>query len=123
MPADQRVPNHSRQKTRYAMKAIRIHEYGAAEVLKHEEIATPAPAPGQARIKLEAIGVNFIDIYQRTGLYQNPLPFTLGMEGAGTVEAVGVNVREVREGERVAYAMEPGSYAECAVVPAWKLAP
>ena len=105
------------------MNAIRIHQYGAAEVLKHEEIATPEPAPGQARVKLEAIGVNFIDIYQRTGLYQNPLPFTLGMEGAGTVDALGANVREVREGERVAYAMEPGSYAEYAVVPAWKLVP
>jgi NADPH:quinone reductase len=105
------------------MKAIRVHEYGSAAVFKHEEISVPEPGPGQARVRLEAIGVNFIDIYQRTGLYQNQLPFTLGMEGAGAVAAVGKNVTEVKEGDRVAYAMELGSYAEQAVVPAWKLAP
>jgi NADPH2:quinone reductase len=105
------------------MKAIRIQQYGPAEVLKYEEVPMPEPGPGQARVKLEAIGVNFIDIYQRSGLYQNPLPFTLGMEGAGTVDALGPNVTDVREGERVAYAMELGSYAEYALVPAWKLAP
>ena len=105
------------------MQAIRVHEYGSAEVLRHEEIPAPEPAPGQARVRLEASGVNFIDIYQRTGLYQNALPFTLGMEGAGVVDAVGQNVTEVMEGDRVAYAMELGSYAQQALVPAWKLAP
>jgi NADPH2:quinone reductase len=105
------------------MKAIRVHEYGPAAVLKHEEISVPEPGRGQARVQIEAVGVNFIDIYQRTGLYQNPLPFTLGMEGAGVVEKLGDGVTEVKEGDRVAYAMELGSYAEYALVPAWKLAP
>ncbi|HWP58399.1 MAG TPA: quinone oxidoreductase [Candidatus Acidoferrales bacterium] len=105
------------------MKATRIHTYGGADVLKEEEVPLPEPGPAQARVKLEAIGVNFIDIYQRTGLYQNSLPFTLGMEGAGIVDAVGANVTEIRQGERVAYAMEPGAYAEYAIVPAWKLVP
>ena len=105
------------------MQVIRVHEYGSAEILRHEEIPAPEPAPGQARVRLEASGVNFIDIYQRTGLYQNALPFILGMEGAGVVDAVGQNVTEVKEGDRVAYAMELGSYAQQALVPAWKLAP
>ena len=78
---------------------------------------------GEARVKIEAIGLNFIDIYQRTGLYQLPLPFTLGREAAGTVDAVGPGAPEVKVGDRVAYAMEPGAYAEYAVVPAWKLVP
>ena len=104
------------------MKAIRVHQYGGPEVLRYEEVPVPEPAAGEARIKLEAIGVNYIDIYQRTGLYPQPLPFTVGREGAGVVDAVGANVTEVKKGDRVAYAMEPGSYAEYAVVPAWKLA-
>lgn len=105
------------------MKAIRVHQYGGPEVLRYEEIPVPDPAAEEARIKLKAIGVNYIDIYQRTGLYPQPLPFTVGREGAGIVDAIGANVTEVKKGDRVAYAMEPGAYAEYAVVPAWKLVP
>ena len=105
------------------MKAVRVHNFGGAEVLKNEEIAVPAPKAGEARVKIEAIGLNYIDIYQRTGLYPLPLPFTLGREAAGLVDATGPNVTEVKVGDRVAYAMEPGAYAEYAIVPAWKLVP
>ena len=105
------------------MKAVRVHKYGGPEVLAVEEIPVPEPQPGQARVKIEAIGINYIDIYQRTGLYPLQTPFTLGREAAGTVDAVGPNATEVKVGDRVAYAMEPGAYAEYAVVPAWKLVP
>jgi len=105
------------------MKAVRVHDYGGAEVLAIEDIAVPEPQAGEARVKIEAIGVNFIDIYQRTGLYPLKTPFTLGMEGAGVVDAIGENVTEVEKGERVAYAMVLGSYAEYALVPAAKLVP
>ena len=105
------------------MKAMRVHKYGGPEVLTHEEIPLPDPKSGEARVKVEAIGLNFIDIYQRTGLYPLQTPFTLGMEGAGVVDTVGAGVAEVREGDRVAYAMVLGSYAEYAIVPAWQLAP
>lgn len=104
------------------MKAVRVHKYGGPEVLTLENVPVPEPKAGEARVKIEAAGVNFIDIYQRTGLYPLQTPFTLGMEGAGTVDAVGDGVSEVRPGDRVAYAMILGSYAEYAVVPAWKLA-
>jgi NADPH2:quinone reductase len=103
------------------MKAIRVHETGGPEKLTYEDIAAPTPGPGQARVKIHAIGVNFIDIYYRTGLYKSPLPFTPGMEAAGVVDAVGENVAGVARGERVAYAMNPGSYAEYALVNAWQL--
>jgi NADPH2:quinone reductase len=105
------------------MKAVRVHKCGGPEVLTYEDIAVPEPKAGEARVKIEAIGLNYIDVYQRTGLYQLPTPFTLGREAAGIVDAVGPNATEVRVGERVAYAMEPGAYAEFAVVPAWKLVP
>lgn len=105
------------------MKAVRVHKYGGPEVLTQEEIPVPEPKAGEARVKIEAAGVNFIDIYQRTGLYPLQTSFTLGMEGAGTVDAVGEGAGEVKPGDRVAYAMTLGSYAEYAVVPAWKLAP
>lgn len=105
------------------MKAIRLNEYGGPEVLKYEETPVPQPGAGQARVKIEAIGLNYVDIYQRTGLYPLTPPFTLGMEGAGVVDAVGPDVTDVKKGDRVAYAMELGSYAEYAIVPAWKLAP
>src|SRR5262245_27451030 len=105
------------------MKAIRIHNYGGPEVLSYEDIPIPQPKAGEARIKLDAIGLNFIDIYQRTGLYPVQTPFTLGMEGAGVVDAIGNGVGEVQVGDRVAYAMILGSYAEYAVVPAARLAP
>ena len=105
------------------MKAVRVHQYGGPEALRYEEVPVPEPGAGEARVKIEAIGLNYIDIYQRTGLYPLKTPFTLGMEGAGVVDAVGANVTEVRKGDRVAYAMHLGSYAEHAIVPAWKLAP
>ena len=105
------------------MKAVRVHNYGGPEVLTYEEVPVPDPKAGEARVKIEAIGLNFIDVYQRTGLYQLPLPFTLGREAAGSVDAVGPNATEVKVGDRVAYAMEPGAYAEYAIVPAWKLVP
>ena len=105
------------------MRAVRVHKYGGPEVLTLEEIPVPEPKAGEARVKIEAIGVNFIDIYQRTGLYPLQTPFTLGMEGAGVVDEVGEGVKEVKKGDRVAYAMILGSYAEYAIVPASKLAP
>lgn len=105
------------------MKAIRVHEYGDPDVLRLEEVEKPEPGPGQARVMLEAVGVNFIDIYQRRGQYKMSLPFTPGSEGAGKVDAVGPDVTEVAVGDNVAYAMQLGSYADYAVVPAWKLAP
>ncbi|HWP50013.1 MAG TPA: quinone oxidoreductase [Candidatus Limnocylindrales bacterium] len=105
------------------MKAIRVHSYGGPEALKYEEVPTPKPGPGEARVKIEAAGVNYIDIYHRTGLYPGQLPFTPGMEGAGVVDEVGPGVSEIKVGDRVAYAMQQGSYAEYAIVPAWKLVP
>jgi len=104
------------------MKAIRVHETGGPEVLRYEEVPDPAPGPGEALVRVEAAGVNFIDVYHRTGLYKVPfLPFTLGQEGAGTVESVGDGVQELVPGDRVAWTSGPGSYAEKAVVPAARL--
>jgi NADPH2:quinone reductase len=105
------------------MKAIRIHNHGGPEVLVYEDVPVPEPKAGEARVKIEASGVNFIDIYHRTGLYPMNRPCTLGSEGAGIVDALGEGVTEVKQGDRVAYAMIPGSYAEYAVVPAGKLVP
>jgi NADPH:quinone reductase len=103
------------------MKAIRVHETGSADVLKLEEVPDPRPAAGQALVRVEAAGVNFIDIYQRTGLYPVPRPFTPGSEGAGTVVAVGDGVTSLRPGDRVASANLAGSYAELALAPADRL--
>jgi NADPH2:quinone reductase len=105
------------------MRAVRVYKFGGPDVLTNDEIEVPEPKAGEARIKIEASGLNFIDIYQRTGLYPLKTPFTLGMEGAGVVDAIGEGVTEVSKGDRVAYSMVPGSYAEYAVVPAWRLAP
>ena len=106
------------------MKAIRVHTPGPEENLVLEDVAVPQPGPGQALVKLEASGVNFIDIYFRTGLYPAPeKPFGLGMEAAGTVVEVGPETEHLKVGDRVAYAMQRGSYAEYAVVPAWMLVP
>jgi NADPH2:quinone reductase len=105
------------------MKAMRVHKCGGPEVLSYDDIPIPEPKAGEARVKIDAIGLNFIDVYQRIGLYPLPTPFTLGMEGAGVVDAVGDAVTEVKKGDHVAYAMIPGSYGEYAVVPAAKLAP
>lgn len=105
------------------MNAIRIHETGDAGVLRLETIDPPSPGPGQALVRMEAIGLNFIEIYQRTGLYKIQLPFTPGTEGAGTVEAVGPGVTTVRQGDRVASVNLLGSYAEYALAPADRLVP
>src|SRR5215210_7089891 len=103
------------------MKAIRVESYGGPEVLAYTDVEKPAPKAGEALVRIKAIGVNFIDVYHRTGLYPLPLPFTPGTEGAGTVEEVGAGVEDLKVGDRVAYAMAVGSYAEYAAVPAWKL--
>jgi NADPH2:quinone reductase len=103
------------------MKAIRVHQPGGPEQLRIDEAPTPKPGGEDVLVKIEASGVNFIDVYHRTGLYKMPLPFTPGMEGAGVVEAVGERVIEWQPGDRVAWAMTAGSYAEYAVVPALKL--
>lgn len=105
------------------MKAIVVAQTGGPEVLALGEKPVPVPGPGQALVKLAASGINFIDVYHRTGLYPQPAGFTPGMEGAGVVEAVGEGVTEPAVGQRVAYAMSIGSYAEYAVVPAWQLVP
>jgi NADPH:quinone reductase len=103
------------------MKAIRVHDIGGPDNLRYEEAPLPDLGPEDVLVKLEASGVNFIDVYHRTGLYKLPLPFVSGMEGAGVVQDVGERVIEWRAGERVAWAMSGGSYAEFAVVPAAKL--
>ncbi len=106
------------------MKAIVVHEIGGPEVLKYEEAPRPEPGAGEARIKVEAAGLNFIDIYVRTGQYKTALPVIPGQEAAGTVDAVGPGVTEVKPGERVVvFAGDLKSYAEYAVAPAWKLVP
>jgi NADPH2:quinone reductase len=92
--------------------AIRVHEAGGPEVLQWEEVDAGGPGPGQVRIRQEAAGLNFIDVYHRTGLYKQSLPFTPGVEGAGLVEAVGPGVTDVNPGDRVAYAGPIGGYAE-----------
>lgn len=94
------------------MKAIRIAQYGGAEVLRFEDVDAPEPGDGQVRVAIEAAGVNFIDTYHRTGLYPLDLPLTLGLEGAGTVNAVGAGVTGLAEGDRVAWKSVAGSYAE-----------
>jgi NADPH2:quinone reductase len=105
------------------VKAIRIHQTGGPEVLRLEDVPDPAPEPGETVVRLEAIGLNFIEVYQRTGLYRSALPFTPGGEGAGRVVAVGKDVSAVRPGDRVASTSLRGSYAELARVPADKLVP
>jgi len=103
-------------------KAIRIHEFGGPEKMVWEDVAVGAPGPGQARVRHRASGLNFIDVYQRTGLYKLPLPLALGMEGAGAVEAVGEGVINVKPGDRVAYsAQPPGSYSEARLFAADRL--
>jgi NADPH2:quinone reductase len=100
------------------MKAIRIAAVGKSDAMKLEEIAKPTPGKGQLLVKHEAIGLNFIDVYQRAGLYPLPLPFTPGSEGAGVVEAVGEGVEGFRAGEKVAYTGVMGAYAEYTLLPA-----
>jgi NADPH2:quinone reductase len=105
------------------MKAIRIHSTGGPEVLTYEDVELPQPGPGEARVKLAASGVNFIDTYQRKGLYPLKLPIIQGQEGGGVVDAVGEGVTEVKPGEKVVYTSVQGSYAEYVAVPASRLIP
>jgi len=100
------------------MKSIQVKVPGGPEKMELVEVPKPTPGPQQALVRIAASGVNFIDVYFRTGLYKADIPITLGSEGAGTVEAVGPGVTEVAAGDRVAYAMARGSYAEYALVPA-----
>jgi NADPH2:quinone reductase len=100
-------------------RTIQISQYGGPEAMKLVELPVGEPGPGEIRIRHEACGLNFIDVYQRTGLYQNPLPLTLGMEGAGIVEAVGEGVTHLKVGDRAAYASNPpGAYSQARVMPA-----
>jgi NADPH:quinone reductase len=103
------------------MKAIQVKETGGPEKMELVDLPVPVAGPGQALVKIAASGVNFIDVYFRVGLYKAELPAALGVEAAGTVEAVGSGVTEVAAGDRVAYAMARGSYAQYAVVPAAQL--
>lgn len=103
------------------MKAIVVETCGGPESLVYREAEKPSPKAGEALVKLEAVGLNYIDVYHRTGLYPLPRPFIPGMEAAGTIEAVGEGVPEVAVGDRVAYAMQPGAYADYATVQAWRL--
>ncbi len=103
-------------------RAVRIHQYGGPEALRFEEVDVGAPGPGEVRLRQRAVGVNFIDVYQRSGLYKLPaLPAVLGVEGAGDVVAVGEGVADLAVGDRVAYAGCPGGYAEERLAPADRL--
>lgn len=99
------------------MRAIRVHEYGAADVMRWEDLPQPQPGPAELRVRLSAVGLNFIDTYQRSGLYRLPLPFIPGNEGAGVVDAVGEGVTSFQPGDRVAYTGVQGAYAEYSIVP------
>ena len=101
--------------------AIRVHQTGGPEALKWEEVEVGEPGPGEVRIRQEAAGLNFIDVYHRTGLYAQPMPFTPGVEGAGIVEAIGPDVSGVKPGDRVTYAGPIGGYAEERLIPAERL--
>jgi NADPH2:quinone reductase len=101
--------------------AIRIHQTGGPEALQWEEVEVPEPGAGEVKLRQEAAGLNFIDVYHRTGLYKQELPFTPGVEGAGVVEAVGPDVSTVRVGDRVAYGGPPGGYAEERLIAANRL--
>ncbi len=104
------------------MKAIRFHKTGGPEVLQYEDITLEAPQPGHVRVRHTAIGVNYLDVYYRTGAYPLPLPSGLGFEAAGVVEAVGDGVTTLKEGDRVAYGAGPvGSYAQARNMPAGRL--
>jgi NADPH2:quinone reductase len=105
------------------MKAIVIHKHGGPEALQYDDVPEPRPGPGQAVVQTEAIGVNFIDVYHRTGLYPFDPPFTPGSEASGVVTAVGEGVTEIKVGDRVAYALARGSYAQMHAVDAWRLVP
>src|SRR5499433_33927 len=103
------------------MKAIRVNTPGGPEVLRYEDVADPTPKAGEATVKVDAAGINYIDVYQRSGQYKLALPLTLGLEASGTVTAVGPNVAEVKVGDKVAYTGVPGAYAQYSAVPAARL--
>ena len=103
------------------MKAVRVHAPGGPEALKYEDVLEPTPKAGEAVVKIDAAGLNYIDVYQRSGLYKLDLPLTLGLEAGGTVTAVGAGVTEVKVGDKVAYTGVPGAYAQYAAVPAQRL--
>ncbi|MGH7388575.1 MAG: quinone oxidoreductase family protein [Candidatus Rokuibacteriota bacterium] len=103
------------------MKAVRVHTPGGPEVLRYEDVPQPTPKPGEAIVKLDAAGLNYIDVYFRSGQYKAEVPFTPGMEGGGTVAAVGAGVTDVKAGDKVAYTGVAGAYAEFAAVPAARL--
>ena len=102
------------------MKAIRIHAHGGPEVLQLDEVPIPNIESGEVLVRVHAAGVNFLDVYQRTGLYKAVLPFTPGMEGAGVIEKAGSET-SFKPGTRVAWTQHPGAYAEFAAVPSWKV--
>src|ERR1700684_3742994 len=103
------------------MKAVQIFKTGGPEVLSLQDIPTPAPAANQALIRIEASGVNFIDTYFREGRYPAKLPYTLGQEAAGTIVSVAPDVTTFKPGDRVAWCLIPGTYAQFAVAPAARL--
>jgi NADPH:quinone reductase len=103
------------------MKAIRVHTPGGPEALRFDDVPEPAPKAGEAVVKVDAAGLNYIDVYFRTGAYKAELPFTVGLEAGGTVTAVGEGVTEVKVGDKVAYTGVPGAYAQYAAVPAARL--
>ncbi len=103
------------------MKTIHVHQFGGLEALIQDEVHVPEPGEGEARVKVEAIGVNFLDVYQRMGRYQGSLPLALGQEAAGIVDAVGSGVKDVKIGDRVVYTGVQGSYAEYVIIPEWRL--
>jgi NADPH2:quinone reductase len=103
------------------MKAVRVHAPGGPDALKYEDVPEPTPKAGEAVVKIDAAGLNYIDVYQRSGLYKLDLPLTLGLEAGGTVTAVGAGVTEVKVGDKVAYTGVPGAYAQYAAVPAQRL--
>lgn len=105
------------------MKAVRVHAPGGPEVLRYEEVDLPRPGSGEALVRIVASGVNYLDVQYRVGRVKAPLPFTMGSEGSGVVEAVGADVSGLEIGDRVAYAMVLGSYAGHAVVPESRLVP
>ncbi|WP_273842126.1 quinone oxidoreductase family protein [Rubrobacter calidifluminis] len=105
------------------MKAVRVKEHGGPEILGYEDVPEPEPKAGEALVRVAAAGVNYIDTYHRSGLYPTEPPFTLGLEGAGEVVAVGEGVEEVKPGDYVAWASVPGSYAEYVAAPVDKLVP
>src|SRR5262249_27180372 len=104
-----------------SMKAVRVHSLGGPEVMKYEDVPEPTPKRGEAVVKVEAAGLNFIDIYQRIGVDKTELAFTMGQEGAGIVAAVADDVSEFKAGDRVAWTSVQGAYAEYCAVPAGRL--